>query len=108
MSTSNKFPTTLSAAIDAVVAEMSQPDKARIAAMSEDDLVNTFYGLGTWIRASLGLTEGNPALVEATGASGPDGASMVIIDALWHRFWGYPQNTTRPSSAPGGRTGEAR
>jgi hypothetical protein len=108
VSTSSKFPTTLSAAIDAVAAEMSQEDKARIAAMSEDDLVNTFDGLVTWIRASLGLTEGNPALVEATGASGPDGASMVIIDALWRRLWGYPEDTTRPLSAPGGRTGGAR
>jgi len=108
MSTSNKFPTTLSSAIDAVAGEMSQEDKARIAVMSEDDLVNTFHGLGTWIRANLGLKDGNPALVEATGAPGPDGASLVIIDALWRRLWGYPEDTTRPSSAPGGRTGKAR
>lgn len=61
-------------------------EKAKIAAMSQDDLVALHLGLGMWIRNNLGLWSENSALLESARAQNPDDASVVIIEALWRRL----------------------
>lgn len=61
-------------------------EKAKIAAMSQDDLFALHLGLGMWIRNNLGLWSENSALLESARAQNPDDASVVIIEALWRRL----------------------
>ncbi|MQM31490.1 MAG: hypothetical protein CRU78_13590 [Candidatus Accumulibacter phosphatis] len=85
-----KLPVTIDEAVGVVIATLSDDDKAKIAAMSEPDLIGLHFGLGTWIRNNLGLWKGNDQLMRAIGDSGesihPDDASMVIIEAVWRRL----------------------
>jgi len=61
-------------------------EQAKIAAMTEDDLISLHFGLGMWIRNNLGLWHGNPELLAATGKQDPDDASVVIVQAFWQRL----------------------
>ncbi|MBL8394611.1 MAG: hypothetical protein JNK99_07665 [Candidatus Accumulibacter sp.] len=48
------------------------------------------FGLGMWIRNSLGLWKGNDELMQAIKERNqsihPDEASMVIVEAVWERL----------------------
>jgi hypothetical protein len=79
-------PTTTEAAVRALVSLVPQDEQIRIVAMTQDDLGSLHLSLGQWIRNYFGLWKGNVALLHATGAGDPDGASEVIIKAFWQRL----------------------
>lgn len=80
-----RWPATIDEAVGVVIATLSDEDKAAIAAMAESDLIGLHFGLGAWIRNNLGLWKGNRALLESTGATDADDASMLIVAAVWER-----------------------
>jgi len=82
---SKRWPATIDEAVGVVIASLSDEDKATIAAMVEPELIGLHFGLGAWIRNHLGLWKGNGALLEATGETDADDASMVIVEAMWRR-----------------------
>ena len=82
----HEFPRTVQEAVRLLQRLVPEPEQAKIAAMSEDELINLHFGLGMWIRNNLGLWEPSSVLVWATGAAEPDDASTVIIKAFWQRL----------------------
>ncbi len=77
------FPKTIQDAVRLLKRLVPEPEQAKIAAMSEDELIHLHFGLGMWIRDNLGLWESNSVLVRATGQIEPDDASTAIIQAFW-------------------------
>ena len=77
------FPATVEAAVRLLQGLVPENEKAKIAAMKEDELKTLHFGLGQWVRNHLGLWGGNSMLLQATGESNPDDASGVIIRAFW-------------------------
>ena len=55
-------------------------------ALARDQLGGLHFGLGMWIRNNLGLWNGNGALLQSTGQTDADDASMVIVVAVWDRL----------------------
>ena len=80
-----RWPATIDEAVGVVIASLSDEDKAAIAAMTESELIGLHFGLGAWIRNNLGLWKGNRALLESTGETDADDASIVIVAAVWRR-----------------------
>jgi hypothetical protein len=78
----NSFPTTVDAAVRLLLNMVDETEQAKIAAMEADDLYILHFGLGMWIRNSMGFYSGNTNLITATGEAEPDDASMVIIRAF--------------------------
>lgn len=83
-------PQTVDQAVDLLLTELNDEDKAAIRAMSKSDLIDLHFSLGMHIRNAFGLWQGNEALLRSCrGAGGyihPDDAGMVIIEALWRRL----------------------
>jgi len=77
------FPKTVDAAVRTLRGLVASDELEKITLLVEDDLVTLHFGLGQWVRNYFGLWEGNPDLINATGAEDADGASGVIIRALW-------------------------
>ncbi len=86
MSDKLQWPETVDQAVGVVLGLLPDGEKAKIAAMSQNDLVTLQMGLGMWIRNNLGLWSENSALLESARAQNPDDASVVIIEALWRRL----------------------
>lgn len=86
MSDMNEWPQTVDQAVGVLLGLLPDDEKAKIAAMSQDDLIALHFGLGMWIRNNLGLWSENRALLESTAMHNPDDASGVIIEALWRRL----------------------
>lgn len=86
MPAADKFPTTIDAAVRALLGLVPAEELAKIAQMSEDDLINLHFGLGQWIRNNFGLWMENRGLLQATGEIHPDDASGVIVKALWRQL----------------------
>lgn len=86
MSNTKEWPGTVDQAVGVLLGLLPDGEKARIAAMSPNDLITLHFGLGMWIRNNLGLWSENHALLESTGAHNPDDASGLIIEALWRRL----------------------
>lgn len=86
MSDKLQWPETVDQAVGVLLGLLPEGEKAKIAAMSQDDLVALHLGLGIWIRNNLGLWSENRALLESARAQNPDDASAVIIEALWQRL----------------------
>lgn len=86
MSHKLQWPETVDQAVGVLLGLLPDGEKAKIAAMSQDDLVALHLGMGMWIRNNLGLWSENRALLESARAQNPDDASAVIIDALWQRL----------------------
>lgn len=80
---SNDFPVTVDAAVRLLIGMVPESEQAKIAAMTEGDLVMLHIGLGQWIRNHLGLWGDNPVLMQATGEQEADDASAVIVLAFW-------------------------
>jgi len=77
------FPKTVDAAVRTLRGLVASDELVKITLLKEDELVTLHFGLGQWVRNYLGLWEGNPELISATGADDADGASEVIIRELW-------------------------
>jgi hypothetical protein len=67
---------------------MPAEDQARLRAVRRDDLINDLHSWGRGIRNEFHLWGGNPALLEACGTDSPEGASLVIMTAVWDRLHG--------------------
>ena len=74
--------TTVTEVVAEIIKKMSEADKANVVNTPEADLIQFHYGWGTAIRNNYNLRQ-NQALVKATGKEHPDGASGVIIKAVW-------------------------
>jgi len=85
-----RFPETIDEAVGVVIAALPDEEKDRIAAMPQSEVVHLNFGLGTWIRNSLGLWDGNDTLMRVIGDGDPsihpDDASLVIIEGVWVRL----------------------
>jgi hypothetical protein len=80
------WPLTVDAAATKILAGMSGADKAAVRAKKKDELIEYHHGWGTGIRNEFGLWHGNDSLMADCHAEHPDGASMVIIEAVWQRL----------------------
>ena len=86
MTRSERFPETVDAVVRLLMSMVPEEERARIATMGQEDLVQLHFGLGMWIRNNLGLWQGNQTLLEACGHNDPDDASTVIIEAFWKQL----------------------
>jgi hypothetical protein len=86
MTGSGGFPESVDAAVRLLMAMVPDEERARIAALRQEDLVLLHFGLGMWIRNNLGLWQGNTTLLEACGHSNPDDASAFLIEAFWRHL----------------------
>ena len=76
-------PRTLADAVRRLEERLTAGDRERLAAISESDLARLHFSYGMWIRNA--WLWSNPTLVEACGTTHADGASGVLIRALWQR-----------------------
>ena len=67
-------------------ARVSEADKAAVKAKKKDELIEYHMNWGLGIRNNYGLWHGNYSLLTDCHADVPDGASMVIIEAVWQRL----------------------
>lgn len=84
---SNSLPTSLEAAVDKIVNDLSEEDKKTVKETSFNDLILYHHGWGTGIRNSFGLWRGNSDLLKSACGSEechPDDASMEIIYGVWN------------------------
>ena len=79
------WPLTVPNAVDTLIKELEDDVLAVIRATAYDDLIDHHFGLGLVIRNRCHLHD-NPTLVEATGASNADDASLHLLQALWRRL----------------------
>ena len=79
----NTWPRTVSEAVETIFGGMKPADKRLVRDTPEEELIGFHHGWGMGIRNSMGLWAGNTELLEHTGKSHPDDASMVIIRAVW-------------------------
>lgn len=77
-------PATVREAVEYLRRTMPQQALAELAALAEDQLIQTHYGLGAGIRND--MLRDNPALRKDTGHRHPDDASAVIVEALWREL----------------------
>jgi len=86
----HQYPKTIQTAVEVLLAELPEKDREAIRIMAEDQLFSLHLNLGNHIRNGFGLWEGNEELLKAcchdTFLRGADGASMVIINALWWKL----------------------
>ena len=75
------WPRTVQGVVNRLLNSMSQAHKEKAANTPEKDLCKFGHGWGTGIRNSFGLWSGNKELMRSCGASRPDDASMIIIEA---------------------------
>lgn len=54
-----------------------------LAALKEEDLITTHFGLGRHLRNEFRLWDANKELLESIGKSHPDDASSILIRKLW-------------------------
>jgi hypothetical protein len=89
---SSKPPQAVDAAIEILEIELPLKDKAIIANMTEDELINLQPTLGAYIEKQFGLLAGNRALLDSCRFVAKDQylnwnqASAVIIQRLWKRL----------------------
>lgn len=92
--TDKTLPRTVDEAVGQLMAMMPPDDLAQIRQMSEYDLIELHFSLGTTIRNQFGLWGDNGALLESCASAmsvpsdffHPDSASGVIIEALRRRL----------------------
>ena len=83
---SSDWPRSLDAAVDKLIASMSEADKERLRNMAEHDLISFHFGWAMGIRNDFWLWAGNDELLDSCGSFHPDDASMVIVHAVWERL----------------------
>ena len=80
------WPRSLDEAVDRLVANLSEDDKRLLRGVAKQEVIRFHHGWGTGIRNDFGLWSGNRALLRSCGASFPDQASLVIMEAVWQRL----------------------
>jgi hypothetical protein len=81
-----KPPETVDEAFERLIAILDDDQKAAIAAMREEDLIDLHLGLGLAIRNAFGLHEPGSQLLASCGVAHPDDASEMIIRELWKKL----------------------
>jgi len=81
-----EWPSTVNEAVTKILAGMSEADKFAVRAKKKDELIAYHHGWGTGIRNEFGLWSGNYSLLSDCHAANPDGASLVIIEAVWEKL----------------------
>jgi hypothetical protein len=82
----NTWPRTLTAAVDQILNRIGDKSKAVLRGTAEDELIRLHMTWGMAIRNEFGLWRGNVHLLESCGEAHPDGATSVIIRAVWQRL----------------------
>ena len=84
----DKWPTTVEATVNDILANMSQEDKDLLRQTKRKDLIMFHQDWGQGIRNYYGLWRGNKELrLSACGElCHPEEASMLIIDAVWRKL----------------------
>jgi hypothetical protein len=83
------LPRSISEAVSRLLTDMSLKDRATMANMTEDELTNLNFTLGSYIRNAFGIWSGNEQLFEACRAASGNPAlprkeaATVIIGELW-------------------------
>jgi hypothetical protein len=86
---SNEYPDSVDAAVDILIARLSEEDRLRVKNTKKDDLIEYHHGWGTSIRNDFGLWAENEKLLHSACRGEichPDDASMVIIETVWTRL----------------------
>jgi hypothetical protein len=79
------WPRTVEEAVNRILLELPEKDKGIIRnTPSEFEMMRYHDSLGRWVRNTFGLWKGNNELLQSCGQSNPDGASSVILGALWN------------------------
>jgi hypothetical protein len=95
-------PRTVDEAVDRLIEEFDERQKAELALTFKTALYLLHFGLGSHIRKTFGLwAPESPLRRDCSLASGrcdlpPDEASDVIVEALWERLQAYRDCHTRP------------
>jgi hypothetical protein len=76
-------PKTIDEAVTRLMSILDDEQKLVIATMSEDDLIDLHFSLGTAIRNAFGVHDPESKLLESCGAIHPDDVSGQIIYDLW-------------------------
>ncbi|MGZ8942801.1 MAG: DUF6794 domain-containing protein [Methylobacter sp.] len=79
-------PETVAEAIDWLMEILDDEDKASLAAMREENLINLHFGLGMEIRNAFRLHEPESKLLDSCGVTHPDDACEVIVKTLWSQL----------------------
>ena len=82
----NELPTTVDGAVRLLMSMVEESEQTKIAAMDGDDIYTLHFGLGMWIRNHMGFYAGNAQLLQDSGETEPDDASMVIMCAFRDRL----------------------
>lgn len=81
------WPMTVEEAVNRILSELPEEDVEIIRnTPSALDMVRFHHGLGTWVRNTFGLWEGNKELFRSCGLEDPDGVSYIILAALWNEL----------------------
>lgn len=75
------YPSTLPAAVEFCLKRLTVRTLEALL-RPHADVCDHHFGLGMWVRNSLGLWQGNQALMKEIGAWHPDDASAPILEAL--------------------------
>jgi hypothetical protein len=81
-------PESLDEAVVRLMTILDEDQKAIIAAMREEDLIDLHFGLGMAIRNAFGLHEPGSQLLASCGVAQPDDASEMIVKMLWGNLSG--------------------
>jgi hypothetical protein len=102
---SDDWPTTVEEAARDIVSKLSAVEEREIRWMAEDKIISLHFTLGLRIRNRYGLWRGNDKLIlSACGRPcHPDDASMIIIEAVWHKLhkWRLTRSNLVASSLRG-------
>jgi hypothetical protein len=79
----SEWPKTLDEAVNICLLTITPQEKELIKYTSEDRLIWFHFDWAVNMRNEFGMWEDNTDLLESCGASNPDDASMVIVDAVW-------------------------
>lgn len=79
-------PQTLSDTVQHLAETLPTEATLTLAALSEDELIQTHYGLAAYLRNT--VLHDNPLLLADTGCRDRDEASHIIVKALWSRLHG--------------------
>jgi hypothetical protein len=83
-------PKSIEEAVQLLLTELHEKDQQVIKIMAEDQLSSLHFSLGNYIRDRFGLWGSNVELLKACSPDGvlrdADGASMVIMKALWWKL----------------------
>ncbi len=82
----SSVPRTLDAAVEQLLAGLSDTEKSNLRSTTESDLEQFHFTWGVTVRQAFDLWRGNPMLLASCNSLHPDDASRVIIRAAWSRL----------------------